>query len=523
MIQMKNRLIYSLVALMVISLVGIIVLQSLWVSNAISDQEREFESQVNAALNDVNSSIEEEEALFFWEGELAKLADTSEFFDLMEAASQSEYITAQNRIEISLKENVENVRSKHVLVDSLNKEDKKRVIKQLQVQVKNEDNLSDSITIITENELNKLDDISTVVRRYVMEHDFSGNLSDRISKSTLDSLIKKEVRKQGIKLQPEYAVYRKGSNESIPGYASKSFDKSKKKTSFTKRLFPKDRLLKNDFELFVQFSGTSGLVWSGVQWIVIMCVLFTLLILICFVYSLHFIFKQKRLSQVKNDFINNMTHELKTPLASISLAASSIQHPNVIGKPEEIERLIAIIRSEEKRMNEHVERVLDMAALEYQELKMNREHLDLIALIHESIKHIQLSVEAVNGKLVFSTQLDSVYIHADKFHLLSAFINILDNSVKYQNGGLEIAIHLIETSSHYLIEFADNGIGMKKVAVKRAFDKFYREETGNIHTRKGFGLGLSYVKSIIELHDGLIDLTSEVNRGTVVKIKLPKS
>jgi two-component system phosphate regulon sensor histidine kinase PhoR len=228
------------------------------------------------------------------------------------------------------------------------------------------------------------------------------------------------------------------------------------------------------------------------------------------------------MSQVKNDFINNMTHELKTPLASISLAASSIQHPNVIQNPEEIQRFIAIIRSEERRMNEHVERVLDMAALDHQELKMNRAPVDLIELISESIEHVQLAVDNTNGKVEFTSKLESAPLTADKFHLLSALINILDNSVKYQKGELKVKINLSADSNGYRIHFTDNGIGMKKSAVKQAFDKFYREETGNIHTTKGFGLGLSYVKSIIEAHNGVIVLTSEVNNGTEVQIILPK-
>ena len=140
----------------------------------------------------------------------------------------------------------------------------------------------------------------------------------------------------------------------------------------------------------------------------------------------------------------------------------------------------------------------------------------------ESIEHIQLAVDATKGRLTFTTALESAPVNADKFHLLSALINILDNSAKYQNGGLVIGINLSADDDMYTVAFTDNGIGMKKSAVKKAFDKFYREETGNIHTRKGFGLGLSYVKSIIEAHGGTIELTSEVNKGTAVSIKLPK-
>ncbi|MDG1332304.1 MAG: HAMP domain-containing sensor histidine kinase [Crocinitomicaceae bacterium] len=521
---MKNRVLYSLVGLMVISLVGIIVLQSLWVSKAISEQEKEFENHVNAALNDVNANIDQEEAFFFFEDELANLKDSMGLNEFETKTKESLVISNGNRIEISVKGESTDVNFEHFSDSDQVMDDIHEALETIHVELKDEGEFGDSITIVTKkNELNRFDNISTVFRRYVKEHKFSGKLSDRISKTKLDSLLKKGLEKEGIRIEPQYAVYQSGKEKSIADFTTKKFDQKQKSSSFTKELFPNDRIIHQNFELFLQLDGTDGFVWAGIQSIVILCIVFTLLILLCFGYSLHFIFKQKRMSQVKNDFINNMTHELKTPLASISLAASSIKHPNVIGNPEEIKRFTAIIQSEEKRMNEHVERVLDMAALEYQELNMNRETAELNAIILESIEHIQLAVDAANGKVNFTSGAETATINADKFHLLSAFINILDNSVKYQDGGLEIQVKLSESHGNYELLFSDNGIGMKKSAVKQAFNKFYREETGNIHTRKGFGLGLSYVKSIIELHEGTISLTSEQDKGTNVRIKLPKA
>jgi two-component system phosphate regulon sensor histidine kinase PhoR len=523
---MKNSVLYSLVGLMVISLAGIIVLQSLWVSKAISDQEEEFESRVNIALNEVNTNIDEEEAFFFLEEELAGLRDSLEVLtEFEQKMEESLMISDGDRIEISINDGSTDVTYEQIVGDEsdLPLDAIHEALESVQVEVNNHVGFGDSMIIVTEGKLNKFDNISTVVRRYVTEHRFSGDLEDRLSQPTLDSLLKKGLEKQGIELEPEYAVFKARSKKPLSDYTTNGFDPSRKDESFTKELFPNDRMLGQDFELFLQLGGTNGFVWSGIKSIVILCVVFTLLILVCFGYSLHFIFKQKRMSQVKNDFINNMTHELKTPLASISLAAASIKHPNVIGDPQEIQRFTDIIQSEEKRMNEHVERVLDMAALDYQELKMNRERIELNALVYESIEHVQLAVDASEGKVVFVSQIESAVVHADKFHLLSALINILDNSVKYHNGHLKIEVKLTEESGNYQLIFSDNGIGMKKSAVKQAFNKFYREETGNIHTRKGFGLGLSYVKSIVELHGGSIDLSSEQHKGTTVRINLPKS
>lgn len=521
---MKTRLIYILVGLMIISLAGIIVLQSLWVSKAISDQEKEFEYRVIAALNEVNASIDEEEARFFLEDELGGLNDFIDVESFEEKVQDSVFRSSESRIEISIQNNNEgpNVKHEHFKDGKLDLDELEHTLQTIKLEVENQVSEADSIILITENELNKFDNISTVVRRYVLEHTFSGDLSDRVSQSTLDSLLLKALQKEGIEVEPEYAVYEVATNTILPDYKTKGFNPKKQGTNYKKALFPNDQVLLDGFELVLQFDGTNGFIWSGIKWIVILCIAFTLLILLSFGYSLHFIFKQKRLSQVKNDFINNMTHELKTPLASISLAASSIQHPNVINNPSEIERFVSIIRSEEKRMNEHVERVLDMAALDYQELKMNRAPSDLIGLLQDTLKRVELSVESVEGRTSFSTKLESAPVVVDVFHMLSAFINILDNSVKYRADNLSIQVELKEIRNEYVISFQDNGIGMKKAAVKRAFDKFYREETGNIHTRKGFGLGLSYVKGIVEAHGGSIDLTSEAHQGTRVEIRLPK-
>lgn len=515
---MKNRLLYSLVGMMVISLVGIIVLQSIWVSKAIEDQEKEFGLLVNTALNDVNASIDENEALFFLEDELGEFGDSLRVNHFVERSRGTRIDSNGSRIEISYKHSEENTHRREFPT-----EDIERALRRIEGEVEALESRTDSITVIMENAADKFDNITTVVRRFVMDHDFSSILSDRISFSELDFLVKENLSMQGVDATPEFAVLRIPTRKLVEDFTTEKYKEEETELTFKKKLFPKDRSERGDgFELAVQFNGTNGFVWSGIQSMVFLCILFTLLILMCFAYSLHLIFKQKRMSQVKNDFINNMTHELKTPLASISLAASSIEHPTVIEQPSEIQRFVKIIKSEERRMNEHVERVLDIAALDHQELRMNFEELDLLELVRDAIGRVQLSVSSSNGSVAFKTNLEKAVINADKFHLLNALINVLDNSVKYRKDPLEIVVTIAAIQESYAISIGDNGIGMKKAAVKRAFDKFYREETGNIHTRKGFGLGLSYVKSIISEHSGSVELSSELGSGTTVTINLPK-
>lgn len=516
---MKNRVLYGLVGLMVVSLVGIIVLQVIWVSKAIEDQETEFSSLVNTALNEVNTNIDESEALFFLEDEMFGLEDSLKINQRTEKSNDPSTNQNEDRIEISYSPSEKRIERKEISVGDRSPQ---KNLEEIEVHYEKGGSTKDSIVIVSEGAANKLENMTTVVRRFVMEHDFSGNLSERISFNKLDSLINKQLSIHGILAQSEFTVMNMASRRPVSGFTSEKYKENATKLVFKKNLFPNDRSSGNKFELAVQFNDTTGFVWSGILSIVLLCVLFTLLILTCFGYSLYFIFKQKKMSQVKNDFINNMTHELKTPLASISLAASSIEHPGIIERPGEIQRFVKIIQSEERRMNEHVERVLDMAALDHQELPMKMDEIDLLQLVHEAMKLVEHSVASLNGSVVIDTKLETANLQADRFHLLNALINVLDNSIKYRKEPLKIRVELVESSNSYSIRIRDNGIGMKKAVLKRVFDKFYREETGNIHTRKGFGLGLSYVKSILEAHSGSVKITSEFGEGSIVTLNLPK-
>lgn len=363
--------------------------------------------------------------------------------------------------------------------------------------------------------------VRSMVQHHTIERILNGSIKDRISKKELHKKLKTALKQEGIHGPFEYAVYNNKKKDYESGYISKGFDKKQKDQLYSKMLFPSDRRKKSEFELIVQCNDRGGYVWNGVQQMALLSALFTILILFSFGYSLYFIFKQKKISKIKNDFINNMTHELKTPLASISLASASINHPEVISKPEEIKKFTAIIESEKHRMNSHIERVLDIATLDKGDLKLDLNPTDLVSIIQSSIKNVSLSLSEIEAKQSFRAEMDSAPMNADEFHLINVLTNVLDNSIKYRRSNLEIDIELKTEGKHYLLVVKDNGIGMSSKEQGLAFDKFYRAETGNIHNSKGFGLGLSYVKSIIEQHQGEVSMKSQPNKGTTVTIKLP--
>ncbi|HRI41796.1 MAG TPA: HAMP domain-containing sensor histidine kinase, partial [Bacteroidia bacterium] len=251
--------------------------------------------------------------------------------------------------------------------------------------------------------------------------------------------------------------------------------------------------------------------------------LFTFIIVFGFAFTIHVILRQKKLSDIKTDFINNMTHEFKTPIATISLAVDSIKDPRVSSQPEKLEYFSRIIREENKRMNKQVEHVLQMAQLEKGELSLRRETVDLHDTIRQAVDSIGMQVASRGGKI--ETRMEALHpaVTGDPVHLMNVVLNLLDNANKYSPEAPDILIASNDHPGGILISVRDQGMGMTKETQKRIFEKFYRVPTGNIHDIKGFGLGLSYVKAIVEKHRGWIRLDSDPGKGSTFEIYIPHS
>lgn len=252
--------------------------------------------------------------------------------------------------------------------------------------------------------------------------------------------------------------------------------------------------------------------------------LFIIVVLILgfFVFSLSVIIRQKRLAEVRNDFINNMTHELKTPIATIGLSSETILKEDFSSNPERLKTYAKIIYKENKRLENQVEKVLNIAKLQKNEIALNKSKISIHEIIKEAIESIQLN-QLVNDGLV-ETNLNAVdhVIQADEVHITNVVFNIIDNAIKYSKDTPNIKVFTKNEKEGITITFKDNGIGIKKENLKQIFDKFYRVPTGNLHDVKGFGLGLYYVKLIVEAHHGTVRVHSKINEGTRFEIWLPK-
>lgn len=288
------------------------------------------------------------------------------------------------------------------------------------------------------------------------------------------------------------------------------------------KLFPSDILGKENF-LLINFPNKRAYILQQIWLPLLSSLVFLGIVIFCFVYAIQVIIRQKNLSEIKNDFINNMTHEFKTPIATVSLAIEALQDPELMTQETFRKRYLNIIKDENKRLGAQVEKVLQAATLDKQEFKLKTESLNIIEILENVKNQFVLQVENKGGSLHTEHDLSDPSMEGDGFHLTHIFNNLLDNAIKYSKENPVIHIKSWDKGDFVLVSIKDNGIGMSKEALRKIFDKFYRVPTGNLHDVKGFGLGLAYVKTMTEAHKGEIQVSSEPGKGTIFTLKFPKS
>src|SRR3954451_878532 len=262
-------------------------------------------------------------------------------------------------------------------------------------------------------------------------------------------------------------------------------------------------------------------VWQSITWIIVGAAIFNLIIIAAFYLALRTIINQRKLNAIKSDFINNMTHELKTPLATISLAVDALQNSKVQTNPEKSNYFSGIIREENKRMNKHVETILQAALMDKNELKLNFMPIHAHAIIEKVLNGFKLQLDEKGAVADLHLNAKNDLVNADEVHFTNLINNLIDNAVKYSKENLHLIITTHCTSRYLAIQVQDNGIGMSKETVKRIFEKFYRAHTGNVHNVKGFGLGMSYVKQVVDAHQGKIKVESTLGKGSTFIIDIP--
>ena len=341
----------------------------------------------------------------------------------------------------------------------------------------------------------------------------------RINVSLLDSLITSELKNKGITTNYEFGVFSPTRNL-MPIQKTGKYPKELLNKGFSFALFPSDMFNNPDY-LMIFFPNEKRFLISQLWKTLSISVVFIIIIILSFAYTVITILKQKKISEMKNDFINNMTHEFKTPISTISLACEALSDKDIIKSKSLYDNYINVINEENRRLGGMAERILQSASLEKGQIILKKERVDIHEVILEAINNIHLQVEKKGGRIKTNLKAESFIINADKVHITNVVFNLLDNANKYAPVSPEIIITTENSYSGLLISVKDNGTGISKANQKKIFEKLYRIPTGNIHNVKGFGLGLSYVKAIIEQHGGKISLESELNKGTKFIVYLP--
>jgi two-component system, OmpR family, phosphate regulon sensor histidine kinase PhoR len=346
-------------------------------------------------------------------------------------------------------------------------------------------------------------------------------IEDRLDAEFLEKTLREELRVQGINLDFKFAVktFWRGEESIIAG--SPDFKTTKRVKEYRFPLFPNDYVTRKANYLVVYFPKRTGYLLNLTGIMVIPIVILTSLLIAIFAYTIFIIFRQKKLSQIKNDFINNMTHELKTPISTISLASQMLQDASIATTPRTIEHISNVINQESKRLSFQVEKVLQMAIFNEGRLKLRFRELEINELVRGVISNFELRVKNSNGELHSDLQAINDVIKGDEVHITNVVFNLLDNAVKYSNEIPDITVTTESRKESVILSIADRGIGIAKEHHTQIFERFYRVPTGNVHNVKGFGLGLSYVKKIVDAHNGKIIVESVPNKGTKFNIYFP--
>ncbi|QNJ99224.1 sensor histidine kinase [Constantimarinum furrinae] len=517
---MNKKLFILLIALMSLSLLGIIFVQGYWILNSYRTKEDQINLNFRQILLEVSEKIqlrEIEDYYNIYSGLVDSLQtpDNINFSELVYTTKNDNnnetYIFSDGILEEDFKlssnfldTEIDSIAFKKIT----NKKSKTRVVSGLDGNSNTSKSTVESFSRLKDYERNQFESAFRNISAKTPVH-------KRVTGEEIEGHIERELEERGLNSNFEYAIY---SNDLATKVHSKKFKYSPEKT-FEVPLFVNEDL-NLSYQLLVNFTEKEKVALNSILGMAVLSLVFTAVIVIAFANALSQIFRQRQISQIKSDFINNMTHEFKTPIATINLALDAMNNPKVKENQEFRDRYLKMIRDENRRMHAQVENVLRISKLEKNELDLPKDRLKIHDVIDDAISHVSLIVEDRNGyiKTHFAALKDSVL--GNESHLSNVFVNILDNAIKYSEDEPKIDIFSENVKNSIILKIRDQGIGMNKNVQKNIFQKFYREATGDIHNVKGHGLGLAYVKRILEDHDAEIYVESEKGKGSTFIIKL---
>ncbi len=541
---MNKKKFTGLIIMMLLSLFGIIWVQIMWIKNAINIRNESFNNAVYVSLNNAANAIESARKTNFFNNFI--LADPNMFNGPVQGSSNYLRINSfstDSGSKVSVKIS-NHTPGGHFNSGNVTIGDKSYAIKGDTTIVTDNDTLiisgarsSGKLNMVKQGEEFDRDYKATYIRQsefmdWVKKRSSEfQNMSDQLIseiyqwEKTLE-LDNKEIEYSlrqsfsfaGIQTPFEFAVVKDGLVQN--GTFKKSDKKNFLKSNYVVRLFP-GNIIRQDLILSVIFPDRTNYVLGSIAVVLGGSLLFSLFILATFGLSLYFIIRQKKISEIKSDFINNMTHEFKTPIATISLAADTITNPKIINNESSIRHFIGMIKKENDRMNKKVETILQIASLDKKEMEFRFENTSLHTIIEHSVETIDIQAQQRNGRVGLHLDAAEHNVYGDAEHLTNLVNNLLDNAVKYSPEAPEVQVSTRNFDGGIILSVEDKGIGMSKMVQSKIFERFYRQNSGDVHDVKGFGLGLNYARAIIEAHKGTITVFSEPGKGSRFDVFLP--
>ena len=576
---MTKRKIQYIIALMSFALLGLIAFQMYWLGFTVRSKDEQFGSDVRDAMQQVVRKLSQQEMYYFMQRKIASDENQKQLMAIAKPVEQKAKIKKKSRPVVpnnpSLAMNLDKMKEPQFPSDILVSKGVEilpngdiREHQEFSIDLNNEDAISlmngqkqideifgeaiqrhnrmvqDSInrakTLITkkiqvkkphvdrtiqyaetaQKVKNKTEMAKEVFNDYLFK---KRSIYERVNYQVLDSLLRHEVRMKGIDIPFEYGISSL-ENPSYLQYASSMKYKvsglKNDKDTYSVNLFPNDYTNSESY-LRVYFPNQDRYIIRNIWMMYATSLLLILVVLGCFYVAVSTIVKQKQLADIKNDFINNMTHEFKTPISTISLATQMLGDDAVMASTSMFKRYLGIIRDENKRLGSQVEKVLQTAQMERGEVRLNLGTVNVHQIIERVLENISPQIELREGIINIDLQAENPEIQADEVHLTNIIFNLLDNANKYSPEKPIIKITTENTEKGLSIKVSDQGIGMTRESIKQIFEKFYRVPTGNVHDVKGFGLGLSYVKKMVEEHQGRINVVSKIGEGSEFEVVLP--
>lgn len=521
--MLNKKFILGISLLSGIALIGLVFIQVYWIQSAMEQRKSQFDDNVKKSLVEIVHSVDKFEAIT----RMNKNAKSRELLhqllqkggDLIQGQDKilnkvdTVYSSVQDNYNIQVVEKNEaneNSTTTHKVITQKYGDDAEFTI---EITDTTPTNFHDIHKNMWDHKAHILEELVTDIFSF----DVFESTADRISKEELDSIMSSVLSKNGIDTKYQMGVF-DVMNQSV--YKSEGNHKDLFESPFKISLFPND-FFGSPVYLSVFFPNESAFILQSMWLMLAVSAIFVLVIIYAFYYSISTIFKQKKLSIIKNDFINNMTHELKTPISTISLACEALSDDDIVSSKETKHRFVNMINEENKRLGVLVENVLQSAVIDKGELKLKKEQFNLHDVIDKAVKNVKIQVEKKGGKISVNKLAVHDEIFADKVHITNVIYNLLDNANKYSAESPSIEIKTEDIVGGIVLKVKDNGIGISKENQRKIFEKLYRVPTGNVHDVKGFGLGLSYVKAIVEKHNGSINVESSLGKGSTFVLTIP--